>query len=275
MKSSIYVKDGKVRLARYVRYDIRQPCANAAYPSRISLVQSCVDDLASLPVGLRVNISGLSGSCTTDIDYARTSGFLCDAVAGSTVLNPDCPPSGWSYEETESTPTELQATVSAVTLTLPDYVMDDFSPTFNCWRWYWSATSSGAYDLVIPLAQYSLGLRAPWSFSSFLPWGDGYLYFSFSVVVYCRGGVSAVIGLDLGGAPIAYYVGGSGLVAVDPDCTPNGTVIIPMYLGVGYDGIGDGSCSATCPWGGMGCADVSVAELPFYVGNLTINIARV
>jgi len=110
VKVSKYMKDGKVRLARYVTYNRTAWCAPAAYPAKIAYVQSCADAVVDCTPYLIVTIADAIGLCDL-VYYTRFSTeFACNPTG--TVVNPDCPPTGWTVVEADTGLDEVCAAVS-------------------------------------------------------------------------------------------------------------------------------------------------------------------
>lgn len=268
MKVSKYMKDGKVRLARYVTYNCTAWCPPSAYPAKISYVQSCADAVADCPPYLIVTIAGATGSCDL-VYYARFStAFACEPIG--TVVNPDCPPAGWTVVEADTGVDEVCAAVGGSDLTGLACVYAEYGTFYG--------DVAAARVFIVDAACASISY-APYcnGMGNILQYGDcaspvvpvsGFTtLFKCPVVDGGFGEVSVTQRGYFGSESTqGYWVadGFNSSVAIDEYCRPTGSYSIPISFWGGQSGFVPMYWGTSCL-----CSPPPIAS-PVAIGNITV-----
>lgn len=270
-KPSKYIKSGKVRMARYVTYVRVSWCRHTSYPVAISYVQTCEDDVEDCPAGLSVSISGATTWCVP-VFYIRSGDFNCNAAY--TVVNPGCPPSGWTVNEVESPPAEITAEITGSDITGRVYA------EIECDNFGQVEIAYGVFD-VLDCASVSVsGYCVCFPAGTLDTYSGGGNYCGvpttvaadFSLSYSCVPGSPGTITITINGArhePYGFYggwwfTGSLSDIPVDEYCRPFGAHTVPIY----FQGLSGWTqpCSASM-------FSPAPIETPIYVGDMTVTFS--
>jgi len=275
MKSTLYIKNGKVRLARYVKYVLVGYCLPDDYPASFHVNLPCIDAISDASPGYSLAISGVTGGTCDEASgsYRRTGGIVCDEPAG-TIVNLDCPPTGWSLTAIGNPP-QPHFVLSAVAGTLPEYVCESAG---SCHRVY-SESKSGGVPFSIPSFEADLNAAAYSYGEALLFTSDPFeivtgVYASLYIYLNCNLNVFSVVvdmsasykttGCDEGFHPDNYgpqhfecFIDG---VTWDENCFPSGSHSVGLYLLLNSEGTK--ACWAECEAGDdLTCDDEEISPL--------------